>query len=76
MNVFYLHYNKPASRLARKPLLSVHYKKKCFVVDHVDCRVPMRSKHQKRQPFCILKGKCSSIIFNEEQPGLTTALIL
>jgi hypothetical protein len=69
-----LHYNKPASRANNKPLLSVHYMKKCHIVDHIDCRVPLKSKHNKQQPFCVLRGKCDEVSF-VVNGALTTALI-
>lgn len=62
MKIFYFHYNKPASKKAGKPQISIHYKKTCYIVDNVDCRVPTIGKINKRQPFFVMKGKCETFI--------------
>lgn len=73
---FFFHYNKPASRAARAPKMSVHFAGACFIVDHVECNVPVKTKHNKRQPFCVLKGKLKNIEIIKELPdGLATAII-
>ncbi len=74
--VFFFHYNKPASRAARKPLMSVHYNKKCYVVDHVECMTPCKTVHRKVQPFCVMKGKCYGIAEFTLPTGLTQITIL
>lgn len=58
---FYYHYNKPASKIAGYPKLSVHYKDKCYIVDGVVCRTSCFSKNNKRQPFCVMKGMSKEI---------------
>ena len=73
--VFFFHYNKPASLAAGKPKLSVHFDKKCHIVDHVNCVVPVWSHHQKRQPRCIIKGKCKEVFIEEQCHGLAIAYI-
>ena len=55
--VFYYHYNKPASAKAGKPQLSVHYDKKCQIVDGLVCAVPTFSHINKRQPKVVMKGR-------------------
>lgn len=59
---FFYHYNKPASLKAGRNQLTVHYQNMCLLVDGVDVRVPCKSKNRKKQPRCVLVGKCTSII--------------
>jgi hypothetical protein len=73
---FFYHYNKPASRAAKKPLMSVHFNKKCYVVDHIHCVVGAWTEHRKRQPFCVMKGYCMGIDISTRKDGLTQATIL
>jgi hypothetical protein len=73
--VYFYHYNKPSSRAAKKPLMSVHFNKKCHIVDHVQCMVPCATFHRKIQPFCVMKGKCSSVVINRRDDGLMEAII-
>lgn len=54
---FFLHYNKPASKSAGCNILSIHYKKQCHLVHDVECNVPLKTKHRKTQPHCVLVGK-------------------
>jgi hypothetical protein len=74
--VFFFHYNKPASRAAKKPLMSVHFNKQCHVVDHIDCLVGVYTVHRKKQPYCVMKGKCFSVSIITRDDGLTQATIL
>lgn len=62
--VFFFHYNKPASKLAGSPKLSIHWRKLCSIVDEVVCNVPCNSKNNKRQPHCVMVGKAYNIEFN------------
>ncbi len=55
--VFFFHYNKPASKKANKTMWSVHWNNACYIVENIDCRVPVLSKTNKRQPFATMKGK-------------------
>lgn len=74
--VFNYHYNKPASRAAKKPIMSVHFGKKCYIVDHVHCMVASFTHHRKIQPFCVMKGKCKEVTITTRPDGLTQANIL
>ncbi len=73
---FFLHYNKPASRAAKKPLMSVHFDKKCYIVDHIHCNAALETSHRKKQPYCVLKGKCFGVKITTREDGLTQATIL
>lgn len=60
MRSFFFHYNKPASQKAKKPQISIHYNKTCFIVDNLICDVPTYGKIRNSQPRFIVCGKCSS----------------
>jgi len=66
--VFFFHYNKPASRSANSPKMTVHYKGVCHIVDHIICDVCVHTHHNKKQPHVILKGKANNIIFINDAP--------
>ncbi len=66
MRTFYFHYNKPASLKAKKPKLSIHFKDTCYIVDHVVCEVPIRSRHKKTQPKCVMTGKAMNLSINAD----------
>lgn len=57
---FFFHYNKPESKKAGKPIISVHYDKTCFFVENIICDVATTGKINKRQPLFVITGKCSS----------------
>lgn len=57
---FFFHYNKPESKKAGKPIISVHYNNTCFFVENIICEVTTRGKINKRQPFFVIAGKCSN----------------
>lgn len=66
MRRFFFHYNKPASKKAGSPKLTVHYKGECQLVDHVNCYCNVETKHNKRQPYCVIQGKCGEIVIKRE----------
>lgn len=61
MWTFYLHYNKPASQAAKRPLMSVHFRDRCHIVDGIQCDRPTYTKHSKRQPRVTMAGKATSV---------------
>lgn len=63
--VFFFHYNKPLSKKANKPQISIHYKKQCIIVDNLVCNVKTYGTLQKTQPHFVVKGKCQSITIND-----------
>lgn len=65
--IFNFHYNKPASRAAGAPKLTVHWRGKCVLVDHIDCRVRIITKHRKTQPLCVMQGFADDILFDTER---------
>lgn len=52
---FFYHYFKTKGKM------SVHFKKKCMIVDNVCCEVPCETKWQIKQPRLIMQGFCSII---------------
>lgn len=59
---FHFHYNKPASKKAGEPQISIHIDKTCWIVGNIQCKVPTTGKINKRQPFFVMKGKCDNFI--------------
>lgn len=47
---FFYHYYK------QKKKMSVHFKKVCYVVDDIYCRVPCNTKWSKTQPNLRMEG--------------------
>ncbi len=62
MKVFWFHYNKIVSRKYGKPKITVHYDKKCHIVDNIICNVPTKGHTRKEQPNFVIKGKCSIFV--------------
>ena len=54
---FWYHYNKPASRSAGQPRLTVHHSGKCHIVSEIVCNVPTQTRVRKTQPMCVIAGK-------------------
>ncbi len=54
---FFFHFNKPASRAAGKPQISVHTAGKCHIVDNVICDVPTVGRIKKTAPTFVMTGK-------------------
>ncbi len=54
---FFYHFNKPASRAAGRPQISVHWRGACHIVDNIQCDVPTWGRLNKRQPMFTITGK-------------------
>lgn len=63
---FFFHFNKPMSRLAGKPQISIHYKKTCHIVDNIVCNVPTKGHIKKQQPHFVIKGKGDITFVNNQ----------
>lgn len=72
---FFFHYNKPASLVAGRPKLSVHWLKACYIVDSIDCQVPVRSKINKRQPRVVIQGMANSFQEIVKSSGLREVVL-
>jgi hypothetical protein len=60
MKKFFYHYNKPATQRLGVATISVHYDKKCHLVQGIEVSVPTVSKINKRSPQFVMTGYCSS----------------
>jgi hypothetical protein len=58
---FNFHYNKPASKKAKRNKLTIHFGGKCCIVSRIVCKVPISSKSNKTQPRCTLVGEATNI---------------
>jgi hypothetical protein len=58
---FFLHMNKPASQKAGRPVISLHFRGKCHLVDNIVCNVPTSGRTRKTQPLFVMAGKASSV---------------
>jgi hypothetical protein len=56
MTAFWFHYNKPASRNAGHPVMSVHYQGVCLLVRHIVCDAEVYSRERKTQPHVVMAG--------------------
>ena len=59
--VFFFHYNKPLSKKAGKPIITLHFKNKCYMVENIVCNASTYGHLNKSQPFFVIKGKSSKI---------------
>lgn len=65
---FFFHFNKPASRRAKKPQWSVHFMDTCHIVDNVVFNnLVIKTRTRKTQPIGVLAGKCSPSKFRVEK---------
>lgn len=62
---FWFHYNKPASRSAKRNKATIHYKGECLIVDNVVCNVPIAGRDRKTQPMWVLAGKAKDITIKD-----------
>jgi hypothetical protein len=57
MKSFFFHFNKPASRKAGHPILTLHWAGRCHLVRKVDCRVPTTTRERLHQPRVVVAGR-------------------
>lgn len=70
MAAFWFHYNKPASKAAGHPIMTVHCQGACHLVRHVECHVPVRTRERKSQPHVVMAGK-GTVAFSGETAYIT-----
>lgn len=58
---FFYHYNKHTGKM------SVHFKKKCYIVDDVECLVPCRTKWSIIQPKLRMIGWAKEVDINNNK---------
>jgi hypothetical protein len=68
---FFYHYNKPLSRQRGYPVISVHYKGACHFARHLVCQVPARDKIRKRQPFFVMEGYATEMLWDKQTDTAT-----
>lgn len=59
--VFWFHYNKPQTQRTGKVKISLHFDKKCHIVDSLKILVPTVSKIKKTQPLFVMSGYSNNI---------------
>jgi hypothetical protein len=57
---FFYHYFRA------KKAMSVHWRGKCYVVNHVVCNVPCETKWNKRQPYLVMQGFADKAVIGDE----------
>lgn len=57
---FFYHYNKQAKAM------TVHFRGRCIRCTDIVCKVPCRTKWNKRQPLVVMKGQASSVILEDQ----------
>jgi hypothetical protein len=45
------------SKKMGKNILTIHYRKRCILVEDIECNVPIKTCHRKTQPHCVLCGR-------------------
>lgn len=66
---FFYHYNR------QNGSMSVHFRKKCSIVNDIDCFAPCETKWSKTQPFLVMQGFTQEVKIYTLH-GRTKALIL
>ena len=61
---FWFHYNKPASRAAGAPRLTIHHEGQCKIVRSLECSVPIATRFRSTQPHCVMAGVASSVVLS------------
>ncbi len=56
---FFFHFNK------NKKMMSLHFKKQCYFVKDIICKVPTNTKWNSRQPLIVMEGTASKVIIND-----------
>lgn len=51
--------------------MSVHFKKKCYIVDDIFCTIPCNTKHSKTQPHIVMQGFASTISVKDNKALIT-----
>lgn len=63
--VFFFHYNKPASQSKGKPVISLHWKGACYLVDNVECACGTHGRIRNKQPMFVMTGKAEQVDFQD-----------
>ena len=64
---FWFHYNKPASRTAGEPRLTVHFRDQCYLVNKVCCYgIDIVTRNNKKQPHCVVAGNATDLVIKND----------
>lgn len=66
MPAFWFHFNKPETRKRGRPVMTVHYKSQCLMVESIDCAVPVKTRVRKQQPRMVVAGVGDVTVVNGE----------
>ncbi len=56
MPAFWFHFNKPETAKRKRPVMTVHYRGQCLMVEGIDCAVPVKTRARKQQPVIVMAG--------------------
>ena len=56
MPAFWFHFNKPETAKRGRPVMTVHYRGQCLMVEGIDCAVPVKTRARKQQPVMVMAG--------------------
>lgn len=63
---FFFHYNKPASLKRGRPVLSLHFDRRCHLVEGLECHVTTRSKSRATSPRVVIEGYAKFIGISDD----------
>lgn len=66
MPAFWFHFNKPETAKRGRPVMTVHYKGQCLMVESIDCAVPVKTRVRKQQPRMVVAGVGEVTVTNGE----------
>lgn len=52
--------------------MSVHFRKRCYIVNNIACFVPTYSKWNKGQPKVVMQGFAKKIIVSNDKTAIIT----
>lgn len=64
MAAFWFHFNKPETRKRGVPVMTVHYKGQCLMVESIDCAVPVKTRARRQQPVIVVAGDGEATVTN------------
>lgn len=72
---FWFHYNKPASMARGKPVVTLHYRGRCHLVNDLTISVPTETRARKRQPRLVVGGRAACVEIHRRVDGHMSAII-
>jgi hypothetical protein len=68
---FFIHYNKPASIKAAQPVMTVHFRNKCYLAHSLTCMPHTQMKINKTQPHVVMQGWAREITLGQTGKDIT-----